>query len=68
MPTIIGHHNITKGAEHWLSSPKRKELETSKNHWARRRSGDSLEHVASGARAWSIGRQVSLILMSGSRS
>jgi hypothetical protein len=26
MPTIIGHHNITKGAEHWLSSPKRKEL------------------------------------------
>jgi hypothetical protein len=26
MPTIIGHHNITKGAEHWLSSPKRKEI------------------------------------------
>lgn len=26
MPTIIGHHNITKGAQHWLASPKRKEL------------------------------------------
>lgn len=26
MPTIIAHHNITKGAEHWLKSPKRKEL------------------------------------------
>ena len=26
MPTIIGHHNITKGAKHWLASPKRKEL------------------------------------------
>ena len=26
MPTIIGHHNITKDTEHWLSSPKRKEL------------------------------------------
>ena len=26
MPTIIGHHNITKGAKHWLDSPKRKEL------------------------------------------
>lgn len=26
MPTIIGHHNITKGAQHWLTSPKRKEL------------------------------------------
>ncbi len=26
MPTVIGHHKITKGAEHWLSSPKRKEL------------------------------------------
>lgn len=23
MPTIIAHHNITKGAEHWLNSPKR---------------------------------------------
>jgi len=26
MPTIIGHHDVTKGAEHWLSSPKRKEF------------------------------------------
>jgi len=26
MPTIIGHHKITKGAEHWLKSPKRQEL------------------------------------------
>jgi hypothetical protein len=26
MPTVIGHHNITKGAKHWLSSPKRKEV------------------------------------------
>ncbi|AZO72474.1 MULTISPECIES: hypothetical protein [unclassified Mesorhizobium] len=26
MPTIIGHHNITKGARHWLTSPKREEL------------------------------------------
>ena len=26
MPTVIGHHNITKGKDHWLSSPKRKEL------------------------------------------
>ena len=26
MPTIIGHHNITKGTKHWLDSPKRKEL------------------------------------------
>jgi hypothetical protein len=26
MPTIIGHHNITKDTRHWLSSPKRKEL------------------------------------------
>lgn len=26
MPTIIAHHNITKGAEHWLKSPKRKEF------------------------------------------
>ena len=26
MPTIIGYHNITKGTEHWLTSPKRKEL------------------------------------------
>lgn len=26
MPTIIGHHNITKGVQHWLASPKRKKL------------------------------------------
>jgi hypothetical protein len=26
MPTIIGHHNITKGEKHWLTSPKRKEI------------------------------------------
>ncbi|RUW69902.1 MULTISPECIES: hypothetical protein [unclassified Mesorhizobium] len=26
MPTIIGHHNITKGDKHWLTSPKRKEI------------------------------------------
>src|SRR5882757_9044497 len=26
MPTVIGHHNITKDAKHWLNSPKRKEL------------------------------------------
>ena len=26
MPTIVAHHNITKGAEHWLNSPKRSEF------------------------------------------
>jgi len=26
MPTVIGYHSITKSPEHWLSSPKRKEL------------------------------------------
>jgi hypothetical protein len=26
MPTIIGHHKITKGAEHWLKSKRRQEL------------------------------------------
>jgi len=26
MPTVIGYHNISKGAQHWLTSPKRKEL------------------------------------------
>jgi hypothetical protein len=26
MPTIIGHHNITKDAKHWLTSPKREEF------------------------------------------
>lgn len=25
MPTIIATHDITKGAEHWLASPKRAE-------------------------------------------
>ena len=26
MPTVIGHHNISKATKHWLTSPKRKEL------------------------------------------
>ena len=26
MPTVIGHHNITKGQKHWLTSPRRKEF------------------------------------------
>ena len=26
MPTVLAHHNISKGSDHWLSSPKRKEL------------------------------------------
>jgi hypothetical protein len=26
MPTIIGHHDISKGKDHWLASPKREEL------------------------------------------
>ena len=26
MPTIIGHHDIRKGKDHWLASPKRNEL------------------------------------------
>lgn len=26
MPTVIGHHDITKDSKHWLASPKRKEL------------------------------------------
>ena len=26
MPTIVGYHDITKGKDHWLRSPKRKEL------------------------------------------
>ena len=26
MPTIVAHHNITKGKDHWLSSPRRQEL------------------------------------------
>ena len=26
MPTILGHHDISKGKDHWLSSPKREEF------------------------------------------
>jgi len=26
MPAVIGHHNISKGQDHWLSSPKREEV------------------------------------------
>ena len=26
MPTLIAHHKISKSADHWLKSPKRKEL------------------------------------------
>jgi hypothetical protein len=26
MPTILAYHDITKGRDHWLRSPKRKEL------------------------------------------
>ena len=26
MPTVVGHHRISKGADHWLASPKRKEV------------------------------------------
>jgi hypothetical protein len=26
MPTVVAHHKISKGAEHWLKSPKRKEV------------------------------------------
>jgi hypothetical protein len=26
MPTIIGHHKITKGAKHWLNSTRRQEF------------------------------------------
>lgn len=26
MPTVLAHHDISKGKEHWLSSPKREEL------------------------------------------
>lgn len=26
MPTVIGHHNISKGTDHWLTSPKRREI------------------------------------------
>ena len=26
MPTIVGYHDIIKGQDHWLRSPKREEL------------------------------------------
>lgn len=26
MPTILGHHDISKGKDHWLSSSKREEF------------------------------------------
>ena len=26
MPTVIAHHDISKGKDHWLTSPKREEL------------------------------------------
>ncbi|HET7716762.1 MAG TPA: hypothetical protein VFK86_14145 [Bauldia sp.] len=26
MPTVVAHHKISKGAQHWLTSPKRKEI------------------------------------------
>jgi hypothetical protein len=26
MPTIVGYHDITKGQDHWLRSPKRQEV------------------------------------------
>jgi hypothetical protein len=26
VPTVIGHHDISKGKDHWLTSPKREEL------------------------------------------
>ena len=26
MPTVLAHHNISKGSDHWLKSPKREEL------------------------------------------
>lgn len=26
MPTVVAHHNITKGKDHWLNSPRRQEL------------------------------------------
>lgn len=26
MPTILAYHKITKGAKHWLESPKRREV------------------------------------------
>ena len=26
MPTILGHHDVSKGKDHWLTSPKREEF------------------------------------------
>jgi hypothetical protein len=26
MPTVVAHHKISKGADHWLKSPKREEF------------------------------------------
>ena len=26
MPTVVAYHRITKGKDHWLSSPKREEV------------------------------------------
>lgn len=26
MPTVIAHHDISKGKDHWLASPKREEV------------------------------------------
>lgn len=26
MPTVVAHHDISKGAKHWLNSPRRKEI------------------------------------------
>ena len=26
MPTVIGHHDISTGKDHWLASPKREQL------------------------------------------
>lgn len=26
MPTVIAHHDISKGKDHWLTSPKREEI------------------------------------------
>jgi len=26
MPSVIGHHHILKGKDHWLNSPKREEI------------------------------------------
>ena len=26
MPTVVAHHKISKGKDHWMSSPKREEI------------------------------------------